>query len=147
MMPQTRRGSNDEDKIWADAGQPATLIDGDKSTDYYTLDEAVRARDLLPPPQKNAASIKSGGRIFTSAEIDRLSHRSTPAKPEREALRVLVDLQKLSGANGGGEVVLTYQCARPTKRQVGSMLVPDIERYFETEKLPYKTDEEGEELM
>jgi hypothetical protein len=61
-------------------------------------------------------------------------------------LRVLVDLKKEPGANGGGEVVLTYQCARPTKRQVGAMLVPDIERYFETEKLPYKTDEEGDTL-
>jgi hypothetical protein len=63
------------------------------------------------------------------------------------ALRVLVDLQKLPGENGGGEVALPYQCARPLKRQVGTMLVPDIENYFETEKLPYKTDEEGEDIM
>ena len=70
---------------------------------------------------------------------------SDDGKPS--AVRVLVDLQKIEGENEGGEVVLTYQCARPTKRQVGTMLVPDIEHHFETEKLPYKTDEQGEELM
>jgi hypothetical protein len=43
--------------------------------------------------------------------------------------------------------VLTYQCAKATTRQVGAITAPDIERYFETEKLPYKTDEEGEDLM
>ena len=70
-----------------------------------------------------------------------------PKPADNKALRVLVDLQKLPGANGGGEVALIYQCARPTTRQVGAMAAPDIDNYFETEKLPYKTDDEGEDLM
>jgi len=43
------------------------------------------------------------------------------------------------GANGGGEVALTYQRTRLKSGQP--------ETYFETEKLPYKTKEEGEALM
>ena len=132
---------DNEDKIYVDGNQPATLIDGDKSTDCLTLGEAVIARDNLPEPRKSAATIKIKGRVFAPDEIDRLHH-----KP-RQSLRVLVDLQKVEGANGEGEVVLTYQCARPTTRQVGAVRAPDIENYFETEKLPYKTDEEGEDLM
>ena len=73
-----------------------------------------------------------------------MSSANEQAKP---SLRVLVDLQKLPQADGSGEVVLTYQCARSTKRPVGATLVPDIEKYFETEKLPYKTDDEAEDLM
>lgn len=63
------------------------------------------------------------------------------------SMRVLVKLDKIEGADGAGEVVLTYQCARPTTRQVGAVTAPDIENFFETEKLPYKTEEEGEDLM
>jgi hypothetical protein len=130
-----------EDKIYVDANQPATLIDGDKSIDCLTLGEAVIALDHLPEPRKSAATIKVGDRVYTAAEIDRLHHKPT------QPLRVLVDLQKIEGANGEGEVVLTYQCARPTTRQVGAVIAPDIENYFETEKLPYKTYEEGEDLV
>ena len=63
------------DKIYIDARQPATLMDGDKSMDCYTLGEAVIAYDNLPEPRKSAATIKCGGRVFTAAEIDRLHHR------------------------------------------------------------------------
>jgi hypothetical protein len=68
---------NSEDKVWADGNQPATLIDGDKSTDFFTLGEAVIAREHLPAPRKSAATIKSGARVFTSPEIDRLYHKTT----------------------------------------------------------------------
>jgi hypothetical protein len=64
-----------EGKIWADGNAPATLIDGDKSTDFYTLGEAVIARDHLPEPRKSTATIRSSGRIFIAAEIDRLHHK------------------------------------------------------------------------
>ena len=111
------------------------------------MGEAVIAHAHLPDSRKAAATIKSAGRAFTAGQIDRLYHKPTEAGPPTRALRVLVDLQKLPGPNGGGEVALTYQCARPTIRQVGATAAPDIENYFETEKLPYKTDEEGEELM
>jgi hypothetical protein len=130
-----------EDKVWADAGQPATLIDGDKSTECLTLGEAVIARAHLPEPRKSAATIECGGRIFAAAEIDRLHHKPT------QALRALIKLDKIEGANGEGEVVLTYKCAKPGTRQVGAVVAPYIETYFETEKLPYETDEEGEDLL
>jgi len=48
-----------EDKIYADASQPATLIDGGESIDCPTLGEAVVALDSLPEPRKNAATIRS----------------------------------------------------------------------------------------
>ena len=67
--------SGKEDKIYADASQPATLIDGDVTIDCPTLGDAVVALDNLPEPRKSAAIIKVGDRIFTAAEIDRLHHR------------------------------------------------------------------------
>jgi hypothetical protein len=64
---------NNGSKIWADGNEgPATLIDGDKSTDCLTLGGAVIARDHLPEPRKSAATIKVGSRVYTAAEIDRL---------------------------------------------------------------------------
>ena len=69
--------SAEEDKIYADASQPATLIDGDVSIDCLTLGDAVVALDNLPQPRKSAATIKIKDRVFTASEIDRLHHRKT----------------------------------------------------------------------
>jgi hypothetical protein len=66
---------DNKDKIFVDGNQPATLIDGDKSIECLTLGEAVIALDHLPEPQKSAATIKVGDRVFAAAEIDRLHHR------------------------------------------------------------------------
>ena len=67
--------SGDKDKIYADASQPATLIDGNILIDCPTLGDAVVALDNLPEPRKNAATIKVRDRVFTVSEIDRLHHR------------------------------------------------------------------------
>jgi hypothetical protein len=67
----------DKDKIYADASQPATLIDGDISIDCPTLGEAVVALDNLPADRQSAAIIKIKERIFTAAEVDRLHHRKS----------------------------------------------------------------------
>jgi|SRR6516165_7628535 len=72
--------SGDKDKIYADASQPATLIDGDNSIDCPTLGEAVIALDHLPADRQIAARIKVGDRVFTAAEIDRLHHRKAASK-------------------------------------------------------------------
>ena len=78
MMPQTiDKQMGNEDKIYADASQPATLIDDNIFIDYATLGDAVIALDKLPEPRKSAAAIKVGDRIFTASEIDRLHHRKT----------------------------------------------------------------------
>ena len=63
---------DNEDKLYADESQPATLIDGDKSIECLTLGEAVIARDHLPELRKSAATIKVGPRVCAAAEIDRL---------------------------------------------------------------------------
>ena len=79
-MAQTNLGqhmSGEKDKIYADASQPATLIDGDKSIDCPTLGEAVVALDNLPADRQSAAMIKIKDRIFTAAEVDRLHHRKS----------------------------------------------------------------------
>ena len=49
--------------------------------------------------------------------------------------RALVDRQNMEGANGGGEIALTYQCTRLKNGR------PEI--YFDTEKVPYKTKGRG----
>jgi hypothetical protein len=66
-----------EHKIYVDANQPATLIDGDNSVNCYTLGEAITAHDNLPDDRKSAAKIRCGDRVFTSDEIDRLYHSKT----------------------------------------------------------------------
>ena len=69
--------SGEKDKIYADASQPATLIDGDILIDCPTLGDAVVALDNLPEPRKSVATIKVKDRVFTASEIDRLHHRKT----------------------------------------------------------------------
>ena len=69
--------SGEEDKIYADTSQPATLIDGNILIDYQTLGDAVVALDNLPEPRKSVATIKVKDRVFTPSEIDRLHHRKT----------------------------------------------------------------------
>ena len=55
-------------KIYADAGQPATLNDGvGKLTDCVTLQEAVLAWHALPSAQKIRAIVKViGGAVYTA---------------------------------------------------------------------------------
>jgi hypothetical protein len=48
--------SGEEDKIYADASQPATLIDGDISIDCPTLGDAVVALDNLPGHRKTRSA-------------------------------------------------------------------------------------------
>jgi hypothetical protein len=68
---------SDDDKIYVDAGQPATLNNGaGKLTDYPTLQEAVMAWHRLPPEQTKRATIKViGGPVYNAAEIVRLHYR------------------------------------------------------------------------
>jgi hypothetical protein len=71
---------SDDDKIYVDAEQPATLNDGArKLTDYRTLQEAVMAWHRLPPGQTKKATIKVfDGPVFTAAEIVRLRYGPRP---------------------------------------------------------------------
>jgi hypothetical protein len=90
--PETIRGGKqmgNEEKIYADASQPATLVDGDKSIDCPTLGDAVVVLDHLPEVRKSAALIKVGDRVFTASEIDRLTARPDPL--ERAAHTVTID--------------------------------------------------------
>ena len=95
----TARGDgkmSSEDKIYVDASQPATLMDGDKSIECPTLGEAVVALDQLPEPRQSAATIKIGGRVFTALEIDRLYH----AKNKKAAAPRLRYLRTPASSNG-----------------------------------------------
>ena len=71
---------SDDDKIYVDAEQPATLNNGTgKLTDYRTLRETVMAWHLLPPEQTKRATIKLiGGPVYTAAEIVRLHYGPRP---------------------------------------------------------------------
>ena len=72
---------SEDDKIYVDAGQPATLNNGTgKLTDYRTLQDAVMAWHRLPPEQTKRGTIKViGGPVYTAAEIVRLHYRPGPA--------------------------------------------------------------------
>jgi hypothetical protein len=71
----------EDDKIYVDAAQPATLNNGGgKSTDYPTLREAVVAWQRLAPEHKIRAIVKLiGGPVYTMKEIERLCYETKPA--------------------------------------------------------------------
>ena len=70
---------SEDDKIYVDAGQPATLNNGTgKLTDYRTLQEAVMAWHRLPPEQTKRATIMIGGPVYAAAEIVRLHYGPGP---------------------------------------------------------------------
>ncbi len=72
---------SDDDKIYVDAEQPATLNNGaGKLTEYRALQEAVKAWHRLPPMQTKRATIRViGGPVYTAAEIVRLHYRPRSA--------------------------------------------------------------------
>jgi hypothetical protein len=72
---------SDAYKIYVDAGQSATLNNGQGvSTDYATLEEAVLAWVRLAPEQKIRATIKViGGPVYRAHEIERLHYGPKPA--------------------------------------------------------------------
>jgi hypothetical protein len=68
--------TDDDLKIYVDAGRPATLNDGaGKLTDCPTLQEAVLAWHALPSAQKIRATVKSCSSIFESTcNSDTIAH-------------------------------------------------------------------------
>ena len=69
--------SND-DKIYVDAAQPATLNNGaGRLAEYPTLQEAAMAWHRLPPEQTKRATIKAiGGPVYTATEIGRFHYNT-----------------------------------------------------------------------
>ena len=72
---------SDDFKIYVDASRQATLNNGSGAlTDCATLQEAVLARQRLPPEQKIRATVKViGGPVHTAKEIERLHYGPKPA--------------------------------------------------------------------
>ena len=71
---------SDNEKIYVDAGQPATLNNGGGVLDDCpTLQEAVIAWHRLPPEQKERATIKViGGPVYNAGEIEHLHYVPSP---------------------------------------------------------------------
>ena len=71
---------SDDEKIYVDARQPATLNNGaGVLTDCPTLQEAVLAWRKLAPEQKKKATVKVfGGPVYNAAEIERLHYGPKP---------------------------------------------------------------------
>jgi hypothetical protein len=68
-----------DDKIYVDAGQPATLRRPGNSMRCYTLAEAAMAWHRLPADQKATATIKvDGGRLYIGPEIELLHYGPRP---------------------------------------------------------------------
>jgi len=53
-----------QEQIYADASQPATLLDGDRTEHCCTLGESVIAKENLPADRKRAAKIRCGSKAF-----------------------------------------------------------------------------------
>jgi hypothetical protein len=80
----------DNENIYVDAGQPATLRDGNVRTDYYTVTEAKIAWDRLPPTQKQSATIEIGGQVYNEQQINSLHYGPKPTAAD--ATRPPVDI-------------------------------------------------------
>jgi hypothetical protein len=65
-------GSEVDEKIYVDASQPASLLDGAALTSGPTLQEAVIAWHRLPRERQRTATIRTAANVFTAQEIDRL---------------------------------------------------------------------------
>jgi hypothetical protein len=62
-------------KIYVDAGRPATLHCGEHAVHCFTLQEAKLAWDRLSAAQKKIAVIKvAGGELYAESEIRRLQY-------------------------------------------------------------------------
>jgi hypothetical protein len=73
---------SEADKIYADAGLPATLRHVGGSLDCYTLQEAALAWWRLSENDREQATIKvnvPGGPVYTAKEIGRLHYGPKPA--------------------------------------------------------------------
>ena len=75
-----------DEKIYVDASQPASLLDGAAVTDCPTLQEAIIAWRHLPKERQRTATIRTAANVFTVQEIERLYHGVEPEEP-REATR------------------------------------------------------------
>jgi hypothetical protein len=119
MMPQTIGGSkqmSDEDEIWVDASQPATLIDGDKPMHCPTPYEAKMAWDRLPTDRKAAAKIKCHKRVFTPDEIDRLYNAGPYEAELLDALDTTVhDSDRMNGPDDDEAGVQALEWAKSHK--------------------------------
>jgi len=73
-----RKTQMSNEPIYVNAGQSAVLFHGAKTEVCLTLQEAVIAYHKLPPERKEAATIKSGGRVFSASEIERLHYGPRP---------------------------------------------------------------------
>jgi hypothetical protein len=71
---------SDDEKIYVDASQPATLNSGGGVLDDCpTLQEAVMAWHRLAPEQKKRATVKVfGGPLYIADEIERLHYGHKP---------------------------------------------------------------------
>jgi hypothetical protein len=66
------------EKIYVDASQPASLLDGEAVTDCPTLQEAIIAWHRLPSERQRTATIRTAANVFTAQEIDRLYYGPEP---------------------------------------------------------------------
>jgi hypothetical protein len=66
--------SDDEDAIYIDARQPATLHFAGKTLDCPTLREAVIAWHKLPVQDQEEATIRTSGAVYTADDISRLRY-------------------------------------------------------------------------
>jgi hypothetical protein len=80
---------SEDEEIYVDAAQPATLHDGAVHTDCPTLQEAVIAWHRLPPVRQQTATISSKGNVYTAHQINRLHYAPKPeTNPEVNRARL-----------------------------------------------------------
>jgi hypothetical protein len=78
QYPGRNKAAKMDEKIYIDASQPASLLDGPNLTDCPTLQEAVIAWHRLPSERQRTARIRTAANVFTAKEIDRLYYGPEP---------------------------------------------------------------------
>lgn len=67
--------------IYVDASKAAELNHGAITDKFYTLQEAVIAFHQLPAERKEAASLISGNKVYSAAEIDLFHYAGNDKHP------------------------------------------------------------------
>jgi len=75
-------GTKVDERIYVDATQPASLLDGAAVTDCPTLQEAIIAWHRLPKERRRTATIRTATNVFTVQEIERLYSGPEPEVSE-----------------------------------------------------------------
>ena len=75
LIRDAQRGLATTAPLYVDASRAAEMDHGARTDRFYTLQEAKLAWDQLPRERREVATIKSAGRVYERADIERFHYQ------------------------------------------------------------------------